>query len=214
MVEEIAGLPEKEGSPVFYLALTGVRRVGICHRIISVKREEASVFSYPPQGPPRRSVMARMFTAPLACILMFSFLAVLTAPAPVRAVTTYEFTATSQSIYATTFTLLYDDLDGNGLFSLNELVTDSFSGLWYSGHFYTKINGVPLNSLVNDFSYSPLTAGNQYGFWGVVSDDNWYTQPWTSEFAESQVAVPVPAAVVLLGSGLIGLAGWRRFRKG
>jgi hypothetical protein len=26
--------------------------------------------------------------------------------------------------------------------------------------------------------------------------------------------VPIPGSVLLLGSGLLGLAGWKRFRKG
>lgn len=121
--------------------------------------------------------------------------------------TIYDFTATS--LFPATdsnFSLLYHDLDADQKFSLNELI--SFSGVTshFFGEFYDTISEVPINS-----SASPLTDG---------TSENWvFTNP-ASIFGSSpgvwsytQSAVPLPAGVLLLGSGLIPLAYWTRHRK-
>jgi hypothetical protein len=51
------------------------------------------------------------------------------------------------------------------------------------------------------WNFAPGTHGSDIGMAGVLY------------FTESQVVVPIPPTALLLGSGLLGLVGWRRFRK-
>jgi hypothetical protein len=55
-------------------------------------------------------------------------------------------------------------------------------------------------------------AGNGYEL-VVEFNDNGYGGSTWYEVKLEYTAVPLPPSVLLLGSGLLGLAGWRRFRK-
>jgi hypothetical protein len=60
-------------------------------------------------------------------------------------------------------------------------------------------------------------AGNYSFFYVPDPDFNIIFQAMTSEFSMGVgegSQVPLPPSAILLGSGLLGLAGWRRFRKG
>jgi len=56
--------------------------------------------------------------------------------------------------------------------------------------------------------YHYETDGTYLGFFDVTID------PFRFIDGLEFQGVPVPPSVLLLGSGLIGLVGWRRFRKG
>jgi hypothetical protein len=67
-----------------------------------------------------------------------------------------------------------------------------------------------------------VTVTHEYLTWGVHTTGLRVTSslPFnptsiaTYDTAVSFVIVPLPPTVLLLGSGLLGLVGWRRFRKG
>lgn len=78
-----------------------------------------------------------------------------TGKASAQAGTPYSLYATAQYPwigYASDFQLRYNDLDGDGKFSLDELL--GFSGVTFGPWTYTEILGVPYNN-----SDSPLTDG-------------------------------------------------------
>ena len=51
-----------------------------------------------------------------------------------------------------------------------------------------------------------------YGYWYGPLEAAWYVNILNAT-AIAPPAVPLPSSVLLLGSGLLGLAGWRRFKK-
>ena len=136
---------------------------------------------------------------------------------------TYTLTATDKIYSAdwSNFSLQYYDLDNDQKFSYDELIPGTFSGVRdiTRGIIYTRIIGVPLYSSMD----SPFTDGGgdcTYGCYG--SKDSWdfaqdifpggtVSRPTASTWTYTQT--PVPSALWLLGSGLIGLAGLRRRRK-
>jgi len=151
--------------------------------------------------------------------LVFLCLAILAAPAPVRATITYDFTATQRPGYPLpTFSLQYVDTDSDGKFSLNELVADSFSGFTYginNYHYITLITVPPYNNTPTSPWYSPLTDGPGSFFTNWVfmdaSEHQLDVNPYNWIESQTQV-VPLPATVVLLGAGLLPLA-WAHRKK-
>ncbi len=145
---------------------------------------------------------------------------------PVQAFTTYEFTAvqfvyTAYPIVISDFSLRYVDADNDGRFSLDELVSGSFSGVsieepgWSA--IYMTIHWVaagPLSPLTDELGYvSHWSFGDPIFFvWEHGWDKPLQVGLGEGDFSYSQVAVPLPASVFLLGSGLIGLA-WARRKK-
>jgi hypothetical protein len=118
----------------------------------------------------------------------------------------------------------FDDI-GEGLMSLFFTLDQSSMGFSLVGgnggsaslYFFARdgslIDSVVVNNLANigyTFSSSgPLFAGitiSNEDLGGIGIDD--------LRISNAVSSVPIPGAVWLLGSGLLGLAGWRRFRKG
>jgi len=172
--------------------------------------------------------MPRSFNAILACVFLVSFLAIGFGAAPVQA-TSYLFTATTVDRYADMygdFTLIYADSSFSPRFSIDELVAGTFSGTTFTmgdmrppGFAYETIDRVP--------GYDPVRAPYTDGTGTEYNGLEWrFSHDWGGGVVEigpglppdlwtyTQVeVVPLPPSVFLLGAGLIGLAGWRRFRK-
>jgi hypothetical protein len=149
--------------------------------------------------------------------LLVSCLAILTLAAPVQAYTTYDFRAVD-SFYEIPgdlipygdFSFRYTDNDDDGRFSVDELVSGSFTQPRVG-----SIVGVLLG-VVQAPEYhatkSPLTDGPAgAAYWILLKSTGNSTQD-RERWTYSQSSVPIPASVFLLGTGLIALA-WSRRKK-
>jgi probable HAF family extracellular repeat protein len=111
----------------------------------------------------KETVMAKFFASFMSFIMtlwLFSVLAV----SPVQA-EIFKLTATPTNNVNTGFTLLFDDKDSDGLFSLDELIPGSFSGAYLGGDTrkFTAIYEVPMQSEI-----SRLTDGDAWGYWSFI----------------------------------------------
>jgi|WetSurMetagenome_2_1015567.scaffolds.fasta_scaffold15274_3 hypothetical protein len=187
--------------------------------------------------------MLRSWKAISACVFLGSCLAILTISAPAQAHTTYLLTATPLNPYGAEsgFSLRYVDADVSQRFSIHELVPGSFSGHTdYSGIVFPTLLYVPVHDDRGPgYPESPYTdtlwhslemaSADAYGkgapfLWifqrvsGVFEGEKLYkTEVYFHDvftYTQVEAPVPLPASVFLLGAGLIGLAGWRRFIKG
>jgi hypothetical protein len=158
---------------------------------------------------------------PLILLALMLVTFALTSFTPAQASTTYDFVATHKPSYPTAgdFSLQYVDVDGDARFSLNELVPGSFSHVRFESsptHWavYGTLYNVPSYSAVD----SPYTDGsNTWMFSDLLAweGDVWAMANCSSSiytYTQAAAAVPLPASVLLLGSGLAGLGavGWRR----
>jgi hypothetical protein len=129
---------------------------------------------------------------------------------------------TTTSWTSSDFTILYDDQSGDGLLQIGELL--SFSGAtltrlpsndpWFN---LTQVLGTPNLAGVSTASGVLIgTPGSNWSFFDSLSGLN--TQCcspgfWTYANTIVPSAVPVPAAVWLFGTALIGFVGMSRRRK-
>jgi len=141
--------------------------------------------------------------------------------------TSFLLTATAKpGTIGSDFSILYTDVDNDGLFGLAGVdVVDAFSGVTinigtpFQG-FFNEVRESP----VHDASVSPYTDGTGVAFnpvgppipipiwiFGLEGDPFNATVPLASDWTYTQsLAVPIPSAAYLLGSGLIPLAWFRR----
>ena len=134
----------------------------------------------------------------------------------------YTITATPMSSGLSGFTLTYNDVDNDTpvpLFGPQEGDTvDAFSGVTWAGKLYDIVSAAPMyeTNLSGPTFTDGIGAPGAPNSWFFTQSGSTGTLPigdlaWTYEQAP---AVPIPSAVLLLGSGLMGLGAWRRFRKG
>lgn len=66
--------------------------------------------------------------------------------------------------------------------------------------------------LIYTFPHTAANVAIDFKAWGLqeINDESWGLDNVRVEYAP----VPLPGSVLLLETGLLGLAGWRRFRKG
>ena len=158
--------------------------------------------------------MCRFFVAYLHRIMLLSILAVLTGAGPAHA-TTYDFYAFSlYSGMISDFSLPYRDENGDERFSMTSdvLIAGTYSGYYWYGIFHDRAEFVSVLVSVPGTAYVPLTDGSGATWVGDGAKGRYFTD--YKFWSYSQTPVPLPPTVLLFGSGLLGLAGWRRFRKG
>jgi hypothetical protein len=165
--------------------------------------------------------MPRSFKTILACVLLITCLSIFPNPKFVEAAM-YEITATSLYWQVGSWWLIFGDVgEPDGRFNQQyELAGSTFSGVdLYSGYgrwdHYTMIQYLPSERVypfAGGFGAEGASFWTDTGWWWgcetVVGLWTFTVNPYTAD------PVPLPPTVWLLGSGLLGLAGWRRFRKG
>ncbi|MCG6938923.1 MAG: VPLPA-CTERM sorting domain-containing protein [Gammaproteobacteria bacterium] len=133
-----------------------------------------------------------------------------------------DITATSTDARFTDFTLSFDDISGDGLLQIDEVV--QFSGFTLTNPanqavngLYDVIIGTPDVAGVSTSSGIPLFASSNWNFKRFPGDtalccsrDFWSYSTEVQAVTAGQTIVPIPAAAWLFGSGLIGLAGLAR----
>ncbi len=113
---------------------------------------------------------------------------------------------------STDFTIIFDDTSGDSLFQLGELI--SFSGSSLTGPFslvFDEILGVPdIPGISTQSGLVSGTLGENWLFSQPDPDVDQGVSPifWTSYELQQIGAVPVPAAVWLFGTALVGLVGF------
>lgn len=132
---------------------------------------------------------------------------------PASAASLYNLEATSLTSDASDFSLVFEDLDGDMLFSLDEL--SSFSGITNNfGDTHPILSSVPTVVGFTDGGILPLpTPSVCTGIWCFeVSRGTGFGLPATS-FSLDISVVPLPAGLPLLLTGLAGFAGLRMRKK-
>jgi len=187
--------------------------------------------------------MKRFITSLVPGVLLMVFLTIPTLPAAAVDIYQISATSLNndRSFYPASgaiwynFTLTYKDIDNSKQFSLGSDELISFSGVvatypngalhFTQDTYYPTLIEVPQYNAATS-PYTAGTGGDDY--WGFADGyhipiGTAYTvlNPTTAipasgfSYVQTRVGgeVPIPPSVLLLGSGLLGLAGWRRFRK-
>ena len=130
-----------------------------------------------------------------------------------------DITATSNNPSFTGFTLQFDDTSGDGLLQIEEYDMALFSGFTISGGlplidlngFYDDIIGTP--DIAGISTSSGIALGNPGDNWNFLKTDDTGACCGPGNWLYSSVVVPIPAALWLFGSGLLGLVGIARRKK-
>lgn len=89
-------------------------------------------------------------------------------------------------------------------------ITGDAGGPYGNGYYGDLFSSLTIYELTNEFSYGSRTFSADTDFIVPLT----YPIPDLDMIKKSgEGIVPLPGSVVFLGSGLLGLAGWRRFRK-
>ncbi|MGO9175292.1 MAG: hypothetical protein ACLQED_04010 [Desulfobaccales bacterium] len=98
---------------------------------------------------------------------------------------------------------------GGGAFNLNSL---EMSISWYDSNAaeVISVNGSPITLSQGIQTYALNLVGvTEVDITGVPSNSGY----WLADNINTNVPVPLPPSMLLLGSGLLGLVGFRRFKK-
>lgn len=141
--------------------------------------------------------LGTLAAAALACLLQAG---------AASAVTLIRLDATSLGGAATDFSLTFEDLDDDALFSLDELRT--FTGINWFGAVYTEIRDVPEIPQIAD-------GGNPFWtfFRPAFGQSSGGFNLWSYSLTTLPTTIPEPTTLSLLGLSLAGL-GWRMRRQG
>jgi hypothetical protein len=146
-------------------------------------------------------------------VFLFAVLVTILAPAT-GSTTTYNLMAHAQVSWVEDFSLQYvDDVVVDGRLSNSELASvTNFTPFYTIGTLIAgPLEGVPC---YDEFE-SPFTEGPAgYTYWAFYDHPGEVEYPFAATcWWYTQSEVPIPPSTFLLGAGLLGLAGWRRFRK-
>lgn len=122
----------------------------------------------------------------------------------------WDVTATSKSPEDySDFTVRFDDADTNKVVDMEEFV--SWSEGTFLGFDYDSLIALP-HLWVDPIVLKSIPLGVKYWTFGRIDGE---LSPHYSEWTYTATMVPLPGAVWLLGSGLIGIVGFRRkkFKK-
>jgi hypothetical protein len=128
----------------------------------------------------------------LGCSLLFFVFLALTAlicrPSPLCAATIYQLNAKAQTEGVhqggpPAFSLRYYDADGDNLFSLDELIIGTFTGVTWVPYHFTVITGVPINGWFSPLTDGPPRYPDAQGSWSFfepgVTGMTWFGDYWT-----------------------------------
>jgi hypothetical protein len=112
------------------------------------------------------------------------------------------------------------DSFGDNLIFMIQTEVEGFNGTeWVRLYSDYTGNPLPVRFVVDDYGFFSTEPGASFSYPDIDFSgyDQFNVRLDFMIFADDylpQDAVPIPPSVLLLGSGLLGLGGWRRFRKG
>ena len=161
--------------------------------------------------------------ASLACVILFSFLAIGIGAAPVQAYTTYELTMHGSLGYPD-FSVYYIDYDGDAKMSEDEMLfggaifpspPTGSQGIYlpFFSSLFLQATTVPAYGPGEGSVFTDGSGGSQFvpPYWIFAGNGQTAYVPeyvWT----QTEIETALPPSALLLGSGLIPLA-WARRKK-